>query len=86
MLSEALQQAQEAIVEGLREEKQAVSPKQILEKIREKRGLKDIDLREAVWLLIGRGEIELTSDRKLVSKACAHAQPTQDDSYASQSS
>ena len=38
----------------------------LLKSIKEDKDVRDIDLREAVWLLIGRGKISLTPDRKLV--------------------
>ena len=68
MLSEALQKAQTAIADDLREAGQPVEARKLLDAIKEERDIKDIDLREAVWYLIGQGEIELTWDRRLVSK------------------
>ena len=65
MLSEALQKAQEAIEERLREEDGPMRAGDLLKSIKEE-GVRDIDLREAIWLLIGKGKIILTTDRKLV--------------------
>ena len=75
MLSEALKRAQTAIADDLREAGKPVEARVVLEKIKEKHGIKDTDLREAVWILIGQGEIGLTWDRKLVSKDFANSYP-----------
>ena len=68
MLNQALEQAQAAIASDLRKAGKPVEARKLLEAIKEQQGIKDIDLREAVWYLIGQGEIELTWDRRLVSK------------------
>ena len=68
MLSEALDKAQAAIADELRKAGEPVGGRKLLDGIIEKQGIKDIDLREAVWYLIGQGEIVMTWDRKLVSK------------------
>lgn len=68
MLSEALDKAQAAIADELRKAGEPVEGRKLLDNIIEKRGIKDIDLREAVWYLIGQGEIAMTWDRELVSK------------------
>ena len=68
MLNRALEQAQAAIASDLRKAGKPVEARKLLEAIKEQQGIKDIDLREAVWYLIGQGEIELTWDRRLVSK------------------
>ena len=73
MLSEALQKAQTAIASDLQSAGQPVEAGKLLEEIKEKQDIKDIDLREAVWYLIGQGEIVLTWDRKLVSKDFANS-------------
>ena len=75
MLSEALNQAQAAIANDLRKAGKPVEARKLLEEIKDKHGIKDIDLREAVWYLIGQGEIALTWDRTLVSKKFADSYP-----------
>ena len=64
MLSEALQEAQEAIEEQLRRERGPIKAADLFKGI-DRKGVRDIDLREAVWLLIGKGKIHLTWDRQL---------------------
>lgn len=66
MLSEALLKAQEAIEERLREEGVPMRAGDLLKSIKEGKDMRDIDLREAVWLLIGKGKIHLNWDRQLV--------------------
>lgn len=75
MLSEALKQARTAIVDELREAGEPVEARVVLENIKGKHDIKDTDLGEAVWYLIGQGEIALTWDRKLVSKDFAGSYP-----------
>ena len=75
MLNEALEQAQAAIANDLRKAGKPVEARKLLEEIKEKQDIKDIDLREAVWYLIGQGEIVLTWDRKLVSREFADSYP-----------
>ena len=75
MLSEALNRAQAAIADDLRKAAKPVEARSLLDNIIEKQGIKDIDLREAVWYLIGQGEIVLTWDRMLVSKDFADSYP-----------
>ena len=83
MISEGLRKAQEAIEERLREEGRPVMPRDLVAEIKKQDGnLKEIDLREAIWLLIGRGEIDLTWDRKLVSKDIANSYPVRSKPYA----
>ncbi len=86
MLSETIQQAQNAIKNYLAEAKGPVKAGSMLDNIKKDKGLKDNDLGAAVWLLIGTSEIYLTWDRKLVSQEYAHLQPVRGKSYASQSS
>ena len=67
MAEEALQRAQEAIEGRLRERGSPVKVGVLLRCIRDgEEGIRDIDLREAVWILIGRGTVNLTPDRELV--------------------
>ena len=75
MANESLEQAQKAIAHDLRKAGQPVETRKVLEDIKRKQGIADIDLREAVWLLIGKGEIGLTWDRKLVSKEFSASYP-----------
>ena len=75
MISEARKQAQAAIVNDLREAREPVEARVLLDNIKETHGIKDIDLSEAVWYLIGQGEIGLTWDRRLVSKDFADSYP-----------
>ena len=75
MISEALNQAQAAIAEDLRKAGEPVEARKLLDCIMERQNIKDIDLREAVWYLIGQGEIALTWDRKLVSREFADSYP-----------
>ena len=75
MLSEALQNAQKVIANDLRKAEKPMEARKLLDDIMEKQGIRDIDLREAVWYLIGQGEIVLTWDRKLVSREFADSYP-----------
>ena len=75
MANDSLEQAQEAIADNLRKAGQPVDTREVLEDIHRKQGIADIDLREAIWLLIGKGEIGLTWDRKLVSKEFSASYP-----------
>ena len=66
MLDEAVLKAQDAIEEQLQKEQQPVKVRKLLRKIdNQGKGFKDIDLREAVWLLIGKGKIKFTPNREL---------------------
>ncbi len=65
---EVRKQARTAIVDELRKAGEPVGGRKLLDSIIEKQGIKDTDLGEAVWYLIGQGEIVMTWDRKLVSK------------------
>ena len=57
MLNEALQQAHAAIANDLRKAGKPMEARKLLEEIKDRQDTKDIDLREAVWYLIGQGEI-----------------------------
>ena len=66
MQHDGLQKAQEAIEIKLREEGQPMKARLLLTSIRKDRtDMRDIDLREAVWILIGRGKLSLTANREL---------------------
>jgi hypothetical protein len=75
LLNEALEQAQAAIANDLRKAGKPVEARKLLEEIKDRQDIKDIDLREAVWYLIGQGEIVLTWDRKVVSREFADSYP-----------
>lgn len=67
MPDDGIQKAQEAIEERLQKEGQPVKARQLLSGIRDDiPAIRDIDLREAVWILIGRGKVSLTPDRELI--------------------
>ena len=67
MVDDALQEALKQIEARLREEGRPMKVGALLQCIKDDvQGVRDIDLREAVWLLIGRGTIILTPDRELV--------------------
>ena len=83
MISDGLRKAQEAIEERLREAGKPVMPRDLVAEIKkEDSNLKEIDLREAIWLLIGRGEIDLTWDRELVAKEFANSYSVRSKPYA----
>ena len=64
MIPEPLAKALEDLTEYLRKQKEPISPSRAIKRLT--RGpVRDIDLREAVWILIGRGTIVLTQDQKL---------------------
>ena len=64
MIPEPLAKALEDLTEYLRKQKEPISPSRVIKRLT--RGVvRDIDLREAVWILIGRGTIVLTQDQKL---------------------
>ena len=67
MLDDGILKAQEAIEEWLRKaEKGPVEAGELLKNIKEeKRDIRDIDLREAVWILIGKGTINMNPDQEL---------------------
>ena len=65
MITESLRRAQEAIERQLRNQGRPMGAKELFQSIDEE-GVRDIDLREAVWLLIGKGKIHLDWDRQLV--------------------
>ena len=64
MLTDSLQRAQTAIERQLREEGKPMNARELFQSIDEE-GVREIDLREAVWLLIGKGKIRLNWDRRL---------------------
>ncbi len=65
MISEELVRAQSAIEERLRANDGPMKAGDLFKHIQDA-GLRDIDLREAVWLLIGKGKVQLNWDRQLV--------------------
>ena len=69
MLDETILKAQDAIEEQLKKEGRPIKVRMLLRNIEDKgEGIKDIDLREAVWLLIGRGKVKFTPNRELALK------------------
>ena len=67
MVDGALQEALQEIEARLREEGRPIKVGALLQCIKDDvPGVRDIDLREAVWLLIGRGTIILNPERELV--------------------
>lgn len=61
--------AQEVIEEWLAKQDEPIKASLLLKSIREEVGdVRDIDLREAVWILIGSGKIVLTPERELTLK------------------
>ena len=65
MMTQELQDAQEAILTQLQREEAEIHPRVLVQTIKDERGLKEIDIREAIWILIGRGRIELTNNRRI---------------------
>ncbi len=68
MLPESLQRALHAIPKYLREHPEPNSPGTVIQALIQREGdefIREIDLREAVWILTNRETIELTSSRKL---------------------
>ena len=65
MIREDLQQAQDIIEQQLRDSGKPMKAKDLFESIGEV-GIRNIDLREAVWLLIGKGKVRLDWERQLV--------------------
>jgi hypothetical protein len=70
MLSEALKQAQIAIEDDLRKAGEPIEARKVLENIKECQDIREIDLREAMWFLIGQGKISLAWDWKLSLVEC----------------
>ena len=65
MMTDALRDAQDAILLQLRREGGPIRPRTLLQTIKDESGLKEIDIREAIWILIGRGAIALTNERRI---------------------
>lgn len=65
MITNKLQRAQDAVEEKLRASGRPMKAVELFDSIDEE-GVRDIDLREAVWLLIGKGTIHLNWERQLV--------------------
>ena len=65
MMTDALRDAQDAILLQLRREGDPIRPRTLLQTIKDESGLKEIDIREAIWILIGRGAIALTNERRI---------------------
>ena len=66
MIDEGIRKAQDAIEEWLAKQDRPIKARQLLELIRgEVEGVRDIDLREAIWILIGSGKVTLTPEREL---------------------
>ena len=65
MIREDLQQAQDIIEQQLRDIGKPMKARDLFESIGEV-GIRNIDLREAVWLLIGKGKVRLDWERQLV--------------------
>ena len=65
MMTDALRDAQEAILVQLKREGNPIRPRTLLQTIKDERGFKEIIIREAIWILIGRGSIVLTNERRI---------------------
>ena len=66
MADDGIRKAQNAIEERLAKETGPIKVGLLLKSIREDmKDIRDIDLREAVWVLIGSGKIVLTPEREL---------------------
>lgn len=65
MLSENLQKAVDSIRAYL-VDLEPVSSSELFSAIEFGENVRNIDLREGIWLLIGKGEVALTSDLKVV--------------------
>jgi len=61
--------SEEAILDFLHKSGKPESPKYMIESIKENPILKERIIREVIWLLIGRAEINFTADRKLEIKS-----------------
>ena len=66
MADDGVQRALETIEDQLKKGGRPVKARLLFKDIREEfSNIRDIDLREAVWILIGRGKITLTPNREL---------------------
>ena len=69
MIDDGIRKAQEVIEQHLAEAKEPVKADKLLETIRrEAEDIRDINLREAVWILIGSGIVILTPQREIFLK------------------
>ena len=77
MPNEGLLKAQNAIEAELKKKGQPVKPSLLLKEIREDlEGVREIELRGAVWVLIGRGKVSLTRDWELELASQSENQPS----------
>ena len=63
MMTQSLIDAQSAIKAQLRRQPAPLKPRELRQAIKDQNSLRDIDVREAIWILIGRGQIELNTPR-----------------------
>ena len=69
MPNNGILRAQEAIEQRLERQGQPVKAGLLIKQIKEEvPGVRDMELRGAVWILIGKGKISLTPDRELTLK------------------
>ena len=64
-MTQSLINAQSAIKAQLRRQRAPMKPRELRQAITDENSLRDIDVREAIWILVGRGQIELTPQRTL---------------------
>ena len=76
MIDEGIRRAQDAIEERLAKQERPIRAGLLLKIIREEgEDVRDIDLREAVWILIGSGKIILTPQRELTLNSESELSP-----------
>ena len=67
MLDDGIRRAQKAIEQELEDAGRPMKAGLLIKTIKEKdQVVKDIDLREAVWILIGRGTISMSPAQELI--------------------
>lgn len=59
-----VKRVEQAVLEALKSSRQPESPREVITNL-VKEGLQDSAIREAIWRLIDRKQIQLTLDRKL---------------------
>ena len=66
MIDDGILKAQGAIEKRLQQEGAPIDIRMLLKAIRDKgENVRDIDLREAIWIMIGNGRISMTPKREL---------------------
>ena len=79
MTDDGIRKAQEAIEQRLKNESGPVKGELLLKQIKEEtEGIREMELRGAVWLLIEKGKISLTPERELVLGGEANPQSSAD--------